>query len=100
MVFEVGQVWSCESDNKQHRAVIVSIDNFDSEEVIGIAVLEAESGDSPFLPLSKDAFTNSVISLLDSGFEIDAYLEGYQYWKELYLDGDAGVYKITVDEVV
>jgi len=100
--FETGQVWSCRSvsSNNEHKALIVSIDEFEDENVIGIAVISQDSGGSPFMPFSIKSFSASAFELIDTGRETSDFNDGYQYWKELYIDGEAGVYDISIDEVL
>ena len=80
--------------------MVVSVDKFDSEEVIGVAIVSDDSGNAPFMPFSFNAFSTSVSELLDSGLDVSSFNDGYLYWKELYIDGEAGVYDISVDEVI
>ncbi len=100
--FEVGQLWKCSSvsSNSQHKAIIVSFDSFKDEDVVGVAILSEDSGSAPFMPFSIKAFSASVLELIDSGKDVSSFVDGYNYWKELYVDGEAGVYDISVDEVL
>jgi hypothetical protein len=52
------------------------------------------------MPFSITAFATSVLELIETDLEISDFLDGYQYWKKLYVDGEAGVYDISVDEVI
>ncbi|WP_194866991.1 hypothetical protein [Pseudoalteromonas sp. PPB1] len=100
--FEIGQVWTCRSlsPDREHKAHIISIDEFSDDNIIGIVVISEGSADSPFMPFSLEAFSASAIELIDCGRGSDCFKDGYMYWKELYIAGEAGVYDISVDEVL
>jgi len=100
--FKVGQLWKCSSDssNSEHKAIVVSFDSFKDEDVVGVAIISEDSGSAPFMPFSIKAFSASVLELIDSGKDVSRFVGGYNCWKELYVDGEAGVYDISVDEVL
>jgi len=102
MNFEVGQLWTCKApDNeKLHNLLVVSAEELDEQKIVGIAVVDSEMGDSPFMPFSQQAIEDSVLDLVQSNIDIADFVEGYEYWKELFIEGEAGVYNLSVDEVL
>jgi len=102
LTFEVGQLWACgsKSSNKQHEALVINVEKIDSESIIGVAIVNDDTEHSPFMPFSYEAFSDSIVELRRSNLDISDFVAGYLYWKKLYIEGEAGVYTITVDNVM
>jgi hypothetical protein len=56
--------------------------------------------DLPHFPVSRETLDKSVISLARSPMQTVAYQEGYLEWKRAFDAGQAGIFTISVAEIV
>ena len=111
--YQIGQVWGYstrpyETDSYltvvkvellygNEVAVHIQIDDLDMEPF--------ELGGPPrttasHLPFSEAALDASVTELLDKVEVSPEYEEGYEIWREAFFEGNAGIFSITVAEVI
>ena len=98
--YKSGQVWSfkCSSKSQDSRLMILKEEVLGNQHIVHIATL---GGDGvSHMPFSREAINNSVVELVEESKAIPEYEDGYLYWKELFEKGEAGVYKIAVDEAL
>jgi hypothetical protein len=51
-------------------------------------------------PVAEPQFTASVTELTDQRGDLEGFAEGYATWRAAYLEGKAGVFTLTLSEVV
>lgn len=107
--FEVGQVWNYQTREGDENSTlqIIKIDNFEGKETfihIAIEGLDINIDGNKLknvghLPLAIKSVQESVTNLVKESTAVSD-LEGYNQWKEAFEAGQAGVFTITVKEVV
>ncbi len=51
-------------------------------------------------PVSAKAFTRSVLALTNESVDLEGFVEGYESWHSAFTDGNAGIFTITLAEIV
>ena len=109
---QVGQVWKYKTriDEEKSRVTIFKIDYFNGEEIIHLTVdhlkiRKTENSHESMdyvghIPLSKNAFLNSITNLENQLKELPQIEEGYYDWKQAHDSGKAGVFDIEIKEVI
>ena len=111
--FAEGQVWSYKARPGEEGSTVL-INKIESYpklgKVIHISIFgvkvrnkRAPSGvtsDLPHFPVSETTLNASLVKLLRKSSPNPEYVEGYQTWKTAFDQGDAGVFTISVAEIV
>jgi hypothetical protein len=109
--FAVGQVWAYNTRPGEEQSTVV-IDKIDDDTKLGriyhisVSGIHIQIGPSafaselPHLPVSRETLKKSCTALLRQAAPNPAYLPGYRLWKEAFDAGHAGVYTISVAEIV
>jgi hypothetical protein len=107
--FEVGQVWSYDTRKGEDNSTlqIIKVDNFEGKEPfihiaiegLDITIQNKKLTHVEHLPLAMKSVQESVTNLLKENTVIST-LEGYNQWKAAFEAQNAGVFTITVKEVV
>ncbi|MBD2714419.1 hypothetical protein KBK19_05190 [Microvirga sp. STR05] len=111
--YKVGQIWKYQTRPNereslltvvkvelQHEAIVVVHIHVD-----GLCLKPTEHGGKPgttasHLPFSEEAMDASVIHLVTQVEQLPSFEEGYEMWREAFLDGKAGTFSITVAQVI
>lgn len=109
----VGQRWTFGEERPGESLVIGRIDRVGSDTAVSVSVFRPMSdkiviGGHPLdqsvlahVPLSKDVLAHEAKTLIESNaMPAEQFEEGYGYWKAAVDAGEAGVFGITVDEIV
>lgn len=109
--FAVGQVWAYNTRPGEEQSTLV-INQIDDDAKLGHIYHISVSGihiqigpgafvsELPHLPVSPETLEKSCTALLRQAAPNPAYLPGYRLWKEAFDVGHAGVYTISVAEIV
>lgn len=101
--YSSGQVWSVKSiDGRelQYKLLILRSETINLEKIVHVQPFGGLLNMPQHLPFSESAIDRSVCRLLKEHHPIPDFSEGYRYWRECYDQGNAGVYDITVSEVL
>ena len=103
MKIDSGQIWSIKNSDKiqRCRAVVLFRENISEERIVHIVLVD-EFG-SPVithLPFSRDAFEDSVDSLIEMVSGTCSFEEGYSYWKGEYEAGRSGIFGSEISECI
>ena len=111
--FKEGQVWSYRTrPNEQGSTLLINKVESDAKlgsifhiSVSGVKVKNRRAPGSvtqelPHFPVSKKTLEDSVIKLVGSSAPNPAYREGYATWKQAFDAGKAGIFTISVAEIV
>jgi len=109
--FAVGQVWAYNTRPGEEQSTLV-IDKVEDDTKLGriyhisVSGIQIKVGASafayelPHLPVSLRTLKMSCTTLVRQASPNPAYLPGYHLWKEAHDAGHAGVYTISVAEIV
>ena len=109
--FAVGQRWAYKTRPGEEQSTLV-IDKVEDDPRLGriyhisVSDVQIELGggilvnDLPHLPVSLETLKLSCTTLLGQVVPNKQYLPGYRQWKEAYDAGHAGIYTISVAEIV
>ena len=109
--FAVGQVWAYKTRPGEEQSTLV-IDQIDDDTRLGRIYHISVSGiriqigqgsfanELPHLPVSQKTLKQSCTALLRQAAPNPAYLPGYRLWKDAFDAGHAGVYSISVADIV
>lgn len=111
--YKVGQVWSYKTRLNEHESsfIVIKVDsNSEYGNIISIALrnLKIKNPGSPdgftnainHLPFTEKAIDKSAVKLRRESEDVTDFQKGYNLWKESFNVGRAGVYTITIAEVV
>ena len=111
--YKVGQVWAYQTRPHEPNSLltVVKVELQHGTAVAvhihvdGLNLKPAESGGLPgttasHLPFSEEALDTSVISMVDHVVVLPDFEEGYMIWREAFLEGNAGIFSVTVAEVM
>lgn len=111
--FQVGQVWLYKNRPADSNSVlqIVAVDLLHEREVaVHIQVrglnmqrlpTKPDEGTASHLPFSEEALRDSITHLLSQSSPLpDDFEEGYEMWREAFLSGKAGVFSVSVADVI
>ena len=111
--FQVGQIWQyrVRPVDPQSTLQIVTVDLLHEKEVaVHVQVrglnmksspTKPEEGIASHLPFSEEALEASVTNLLYQVSPLpDDFEEGYEMWREAFLEGKAGIFSVPVAEVI
>ena len=111
--YKIGQVWAYKTrPNEPHsRLTVVKVELQHGTEVAvhihvdGLNLKPSESGGVPgttasHLPFSEEALDASVTDMVDHVVVLPDFEEGYMMWREAFLEGNAGIFNLTVAEVM
>jgi hypothetical protein len=111
--FKEGQVWSYRTrPNEQSSTLLINKVESDAKlgsifhiSVSGVKVKNrrAPGGvtqELPHFPVSKKTLEDSVLKLVGTAAPNPGYREGYATWKQAFDAGNAGIFTISVAEIV
>ena len=111
--YKVGQEWSYKTRQGEENSTlkILKIEEYPKEEqVIHISIdqIKMENPHSKegiveelsHIPISKEALDMSVTNLKNEKSQLPDFNDGYNYWKKEFDKGNAGVFSISVSEIV
>ena len=111
--YKVGQVWAYRTRPNEPNSslTVVKVElQYGTAVVVHIHVDDlnlkpAESGGLPgttasHLPFSENALDASVTNMIDHVVVLPDFEEGYMMWREAFLEGKAGIFSLTVAEVI
>ncbi|WP_395372896.1 hypothetical protein [Marinicella sp. W31] len=112
ITFKKGQAWKyhARGNEPESRVIVLKVEQYENAgEVIHISVVGLSmknkhdsswlGKDISHMPFSKEALMKSVITF-DKMVEVPDFSEGYVIWKDAFDKGKAGVYSVSVSEVV
>ncbi len=97
MDLKVGQIW--EFDNRSEEKsflIILKLETRKGQDIVHIAI----SGVAGHLPVQRDFVEKSLLELVSENNPLPAYEEGYDMWNTEFERGKAGVFAMTVKEIV
>lgn len=111
--FSEGQVWSYKNRIGEGGSTVL-INKVESHPKLGkifhisifgvkvknSRVADGISTDFPHFPVSQETLNKSVIKLIGKREENPEYLNGYNIWKQAFDNGEAGIFTITLAEIV
>jgi hypothetical protein len=111
--FAAGQEWSYKTRPQDSGSTLI-IAKVDMNErfgkifhisLINVIVINPHTNDGisrelPHFPISEESIRSSVIEYKGVAKTMPSYQEGYKTWKEAFDNGNAGVFTITVSEIV
>lgn len=111
--FKEGQVWSYRARPNEPGSTLL-IDKVESDarlgfiyhiSVTGVRVKNRRASDGvtedlPHLPVSRKTLEDSVVKIVGNAAPNLSYLDGYATWKQAFEAGNAGIFTITVAEIV
>ena len=111
--YKVGQVWAYRTRPNELNSLltVVKVELQHGTAVAvhiyvdGLNLKPAESGGLPgttasHLPFSEEALDASVTDMVDHVVVLPDFEEGYMMWREAFLEGNAGIFSVTVAEVM
>jgi hypothetical protein len=110
--YQPGQIWSYkDAPRSDSRAIVGRVENIAGTGwVVSVCVTnvylpnwqtrERELNAISHAPMTAEAMDISVIEQTGTGEPIDGFVEGYGEWRSLLDKGEAGVFTITVVDVV
>lgn len=113
MKYKVGQEWNYKTRKGEESSTlkILKIEEYPKHgKVIHISIggLKVENRDIEkgyaneftHIPISEKALNESVTKLKNEKVKLPSKIDGYDYWKEEFDQGIAGVFSISVSEIV
>ncbi len=111
--FKEGQVWSYRARPNEHGSTLL-INKVESDAKLGSIFHISVSGvkvknrhasggvtqELPHFPVSKKTLEDSVLKLVGTADPNPGYREGYATWKQAFDAGSAGIFTISVAEIV
>lgn len=111
--FSKGQVWAYKTRPGEEKSTLL-INKVESHPKLGKIFHISLSGvkvknprfaggvtsELPHFPVSQTTLEKSVTKLLRKSQPNTEYVEGYKEWKRAFDDGKAGIFTITVSEIV
>lgn len=111
--YSEGQVWSYKTRAGEEKSTVL-INKIETNEKLGkiyhISLNEVKvknphiaggfSNDLPHFPVSEETMKKSLIKLVGKSAPNPGYLEGYNTWKVAFDAGEAGIFTISVSEIV
>lgn len=111
--YSEGQVWSYKTRAGEEKSTVL-INKIEINEKLGkiyhISLNEVKvknphiagsfSNDLPHFPVSEETMKKSLIKLVGKSAPNPGYLEGYNTWKAAFDAGEAGIFTISVSEIV
>lgn len=111
--YAVGQVWSYKTraGEENSRLIIVQITPMPNSEKAYSIFLEGVKIKNPHIdgkiqkelshaPCSKETLDKSIKKLIETRTSLPDYKEGYQEWKKAFDSGEAGVFTVSVAEII
>lgn len=111
--FKEGQVWSYRARaNEPRSSLLINKVEFDAKlgsifhisvNVVKVKNPRAPGGiteELPHFPVSRKTLEMSVLKLIGTKVPNPSYLEGYATWKQAFDAGSAGIFTISVEEIV
>ncbi|MBW7675878.1 hypothetical protein K1I32_09925 [Chryseobacterium sp. LJ756] len=113
MKYKVGQEWNYKTRKGEESSTlkILKIEEYPEQgKVIHISIgqLKVKSPESKdgfaneltHIPITEEALDESVTALKNEKVKLPNYIEGYDYWKKEFDKGNAGIFSISVPEIV
>lgn len=111
--YSEGQVWSYKTRAGEEKSTVL-INKIEINEKLGniyhISLNEVKvenphiadgfSSNLPHFPVSEETMKKSLVKLIGKSAPNPDYLEGYNTWKTAFDAGEAGIFTISVSEIV
>ena len=95
-----GQIWSYKDSLNDRKIIILKVEYINREKIIHVGIKNGQNYSPSHMPFSEGSIDASVDELISDNELIPNYKEGYNYWKNLYVKEEAGIYSITVHEAL
>lgn len=113
MKYKVGQEWNYKTRKGEENSTlkILKLEEYPTHgrvihiSIVGLKVINPDSKEGfanefTHIPISEKALDESVTELKNEKVKIPEFIEGYAYWKKEFDQGVAGVFSISVSEIV
>jgi len=113
MKYKVGQEWKYKTRKGEENSTlkILKIEEYPKTgkiihiSISGLKVVSPDSKDGfanelTHIPITEEALDESVTELKNEKIKLPNKIEGYDYWKKEFDEGTAGVFSISVVEIV
>lgn len=113
MEYKIGQEWKYKTRKGEENSTlkILKIEEYPTHgKVIHISVgglkvrnPDVEKGfanEFTHIPITEKALNESITELKNEKIKLPSYIDGYAYWKKEFDQGIAGVFSISVSEIV
>jgi len=111
--YSEGQVWSYKTRPGEEKSTVL-INKVELNEKLGKIFHISVSGvevknkhiaggittELPHFPVSEETLKKSLIKLVGKSKPNPSYIEGYNTWKEAFDEGQAGIFTISVSEII
>lgn len=111
--YVAGQLWSCKSRPGDENSLIL-IDLVESApdksaiyhvSVFGVLLPTHKGGprreaDLPHFPVSKETLDKSLLEIVGERSPNESYKAGYKIWRNAFDKGEAGIFTISIAEIV
>ena len=111
--YSEGQVWSYETRIGEEKSTVL-INKIETNERLGkiyhISLNEVKvknphvaggfSSELPHFPVSEETLKQSLLKLVGNAAPNTAYIEGYNTWKAAFEEGEAGIFTVSIAEIV
>jgi hypothetical protein len=95
---KVGQIWRfCEDAESVFK--IVKIEEYENANIYHISVIN-NGRLIEHMPVSKSALISSMVARANVDYDFGSIEDGYKIWKQAFEEGKAGVYSVSVREIV
>lgn len=113
MKYKVGQEWNYKTRKGEENSTlkILKIEEYPTHgkvihiSISGLRVINPDSNEGfanefTHIPISEKALDESVTELKSEKVKLPDFIDGYSYWKKEFDQGVAGVFSISVSEIV
>ncbi|MFC0426611.1 hypothetical protein [Chryseobacterium scophthalmum] len=113
MKYKVGQEWNYKTRKGEENSTlkILKIEEYPKHgKVIHISISGLKVGNPnvekgfakefTHIPITEEALDQSVTELVNEKVKLQKNIDGYEYWKKEFDQGIAGVFSISVSEIV
>ncbi|MBM7845441.1 hypothetical protein [Herpetosiphon giganteus] len=110
--FSEGQVWRYQTRSHEPESAVL-INKIEYHSVLGaifhisIAGVDVKNPHSPepinqlnHFPVVASTLEQSLTELVDTNVSNPGFMEGYDSWREAFVQGKAGVFNISVSEII
>lgn len=111
--FSVGQIWSYKTRSGEEASTVL-INKIETHpklgeifhvSIFGVKVKNSKvagglSTELPHFPVSGETLNKSVTKLVGQRQPNPEYIDGYNFWKQAFDNGEAGIFTITLAEIV
>lgn len=97
-----GQLWKILLKNEDARTLLLVLksEELDGQNIVHVGFVGGSEDLPEHMPFSEDAVNRSVLALEGELPALPSFQDGYKRWRDAYDAGDAGIYSLTVQEVL